>query len=146
MNPKAWEACKCLNKIKKLDRKIQILTDEIAQLEAAATRITAVIDKLGVQTAPENHKEDAIIRYVDSTKQLARLLQTFQLERSKILSVLMQLPNPDHIDILYKRYFEFKKWEQICDEMARSSTWIFDAHAAALMDFYAYHEKRSKKE
>jgi len=127
MTPKEY-----LNQIKRLYREIIALIDEVSQYEAMTTKVTPVLEKLNVQSSQENTREDAMIKYIDKATELKDLLQEYFEKRSEIFHDTMQLKNADHITLLHMRYFEFKSWEDVADDMGYSIRWVYKTHGDAL--------------
>ena len=79
--------------------------------------------------------EEAAIKAVDLEVETAALIVQYNELRHTIIGQIQQLDKLEHMQILYKRYVEEKRWEQIADEMGYSCDHIRHLHGFALLDF-----------
>ena len=59
----------------------------------------------------------------------------FELEKDKIIREIHGLNNPEYINLLFKRYVEFKRLEVIALEMDFSYEYVRELHGKALQNF-----------
>lgn len=130
-----------LMQIRLIDSRLRFLQEQMEERKASAERITPVLDKLNVQTSPGNTKEDAIISYIESTRKLDALMKTQLRLKDSVIEVLCRIKEEQYVSILYKRYFEFKTWEEIRAECHISKGSIFRKHKEALKAFEDAGEK-----
>lgn len=52
--------------------------------------------------------------------------------KREVMAVIDSLDDPDEINLLYKRYFQYLKWEEIALKMHFSYKWIHRIHGNAL--------------
>lgn len=128
MNPKEY-----LRQIKKCDNQINNKLAEITQLREMATSITSTLKDDVVQSGGDSKSRvaEAIDKIVDLEREIDsdvdRLIET----KRDIMFVIDQLNSP-YRDILYKRYFQYKTWEQISVEMNYSFRQTLRLHGQAL--------------
>ena len=79
--------------------------------------------------------EEAAIKAVDLEVETAALIVQYNELRHTIIGQIQQLDKLEHMQILYKRYVEEKRWEQIADEMGYDSVYIRSLHGKALFAF-----------
>lgn len=79
--------------------------------------------------------EQASIKALDLEGEIAGLIEQYNELRHTIIGQIQQLKKPEHMQILFKRYVEEKRWEQIADEMGYSCDHIRHLHGFALLDF-----------
>lgn len=65
------------------------------------------------------------------TEQIERLANA----KEKVINQIMRLNNAAFIQILYKRYLEYKSWRQISTEMFFSKSYTMQMHKSALEMF-----------
>jgi hypothetical protein len=126
-----------LGQIRILDIKIRQRQREAAELKLAAT-CTGSISAQGekVQTSASGDKLlNAVARYVDLEAETQRMIDAMQKRRHKIIAEIQSLEDSRYIEILYKRYVEFKSFEFIACEMHYNYTWICELHGKALKAF-----------
>lgn len=52
--------------------------------------------------------------------------------KREVMAVIDSLDNPDEINLLYMRYFQYKKWEEIAVEMKFDYRYVHRIHSRAL--------------
>ena len=62
------------------------------------------------------------------------LMREFALARANVIINIQKLNNPEYEQILYKRYCQSKKWEEIALEMNISYRHVLRLHGYALKD------------
>lgn len=109
-----------LKQIKIMDAKINTDIEELAGLEALATKTTAVIGNERVQASGSQQKmADCVDKIVDMKAQIAQEIDAFIDYKKEARFILAQC-DANCITLLHKRYFQFKKWELIAVEMGKS--------------------------
>lgn len=79
--------------------------------------------------------EEAAIKAVDLEVETAALIVQYNDLRHKIIGEIQSLDRPEYMQVLYKRYVEEKRWEEIACEMGYSCDHIRHLHGYALRDF-----------
>lgn len=127
-------AKKYLQQVELADKHINNLLEEKARLEDLSLRITTNLssegggfgggygDKVGTAAGKivdlEREINASIDRYVDLKRQVKEVIE--------------QVKDPDQVELLYKRYFQFEKWEQIACEMHMEYRSVTRVHDRAL--------------
>lgn len=103
------------------------------------SKSTSSIDysKERVQT---NHSREApfvklIGRIVDLETEISQEINTFIDEKHKIINQIQALNNSKYIEVLYKHYVEFKRFEVVAVEMDFTYQYTRELHGYALQDF-----------
>ena len=112
-----------LGQIRILDIKIRQRQREAAELKLAAT-CTGSASSQGekVQTSASGDKLlNAVARYVDLEAEIQGMIDSMQKRRHDIIAEIQSLEDSRYIEILYKRYVEFKSFEFIACEMHYNS-------------------------
>lgn len=137
MNPKEY-----LSQIKKYDRLINNKLETIASLRSLVTSVTIELKSDVVQSSGTKDKmANTIDRIVDLEREIdADIDQLVNLKR-EIMSVIDKVEDPILIDILYKRYFRYEKWEEIAIEMNYSYRQVTRLHGQALQEVRRILEK-----
>lgn len=124
-----------LQGIKRLDRLIESLTSEYVAMRSLALKTTACNDGERVQSSGSQDKmADAVIRLIKQQEKINKSIDRYINMRANIHEVICMLDDPNHITILYKRYFEYKSWEQIAYEMGYTYRWVTKIHGNALTE------------
>lgn len=129
-----------LKQLKVLDVKINQKLEEISALRASLTSISAVnTTEERVQGGSASNdarfvrtlaKIDAMEQEVDSE------IDRFVDAKHKIINQIHKLTNPLHIEILHKKYVEFKSLELVSVEMNYTYQYIVLLHGYALNEFH----------
>lgn len=130
MNPKEY-----LSQVRKYDRLINNKLETIASLRCLVTSVTIELKSDVVQSSGTKDKmANTIDRIVDLEREIdADIDQLVNLKR-EVMSVIDKVEDPILIDILYKRYFRYEKWEKIAIEMNYSYRQVTRLHEQALQD------------
>lgn len=79
--------------------------------------------------------EQASIKALDLEGEIAGLIEQYNSLRHTIIGQIQQLDKPEYVQVLYKRYVEEKRWEEIAIEMGYSCDHIRHLHGYALREF-----------
>lgn len=133
-----------LKEIRRLDVSINEDIEELERLNALATKTTTVLGDERVQSSGSKSRlEDWAIKIAcmkdDINKDIDRLLDM----KKEIHELIRKSCDAECMTILFKRYFEYKKWEQIALEMGFTYQYVSGKlHRRALKQF----EKNLKKD
>ncbi len=134
MTPKEY-----LRQLRVFSIKIQQKKDELESLKAAAENVTASIDNERVQTSPKDRMPEDISRIVDLENEIREDTHRLLFMKDKIINEIHKLNNPVYIEILYKRYVEYKQFEEIALEINYSYRQVLRIHGFALQEFKRCH-------
>ena len=87
-----------------------------------------------VQTTPQNKLENAMIKLSDRIEQIDTSIAKLSIEIDDRLSNIESLSDSNHRDILFKRYSEYKSFEEISVEMGYVYNYICNLHGDALKE------------
>lgn len=126
-----------LQRVELLDTQIDYKLQEIQRLWAMVTRVTAVFKPTPVSGGggSGDMMADTIGRIVELKAEVNQDVDRFVDLKREIAGTLNRLQNPEHIKVLYKRYFERKHWEEIAVEMNMSHRAVYYTHGRALEEF-----------
>ena len=113
------EAKEFLKRIRKIDILIDNKQREIDKLK----RLYLVNKACGNTEANELEEYECQL-----TNQIFYLLET----KREVQNIIDQLQDAELIDILYKRYFDYKSWETIASDLFVTFQWVHKLHARAL--------------
>lgn len=77
-------------------------------------------------------KAEIVCRIIEVKEEIERDVDKLIDLKVKAMRMIDNLDNGDMVDILYRRYFEFRKWEDIAHGKHRSMDWVFRLHREAL--------------
>ena len=127
------KAKNCLQKIRLYDVQINSKLEEIAKLRAMTTKITPTLSGDVVSgTRSQDKLGDAVARIVDLEAEIDRRIDALCDLKREAMQLLDKLQNPNHYEILDKRYFQFKSLEQISVDMGYTYRNVCYIHGKAL--------------
>ena len=123
-----------LKQIKILNAKITYKENQLKELESRIMQAGgANYDHDRVQSTPKHDRlADDIIRMIDLKDRISAERAEYFEKKQEIVNQIYLLEDSRYIDILVKRYVEFKRWEDIADEMHYSMDRVFQLHREAL--------------
>lgn len=125
-----------LNQLKKLNCCIKNKKQELSELsEIIYTTPALDTSKEKVTTSVQNKGFDKIDNKIDLEKEIAQQIEDFISLKHKIINDIHSLNRSEYIDILYKRYVQFKSFEEIAVEMNYSYRHTTRIHGYALKSF-----------
>ena len=126
-----------LSRVRILDIKINNKMSELSMLKSKSTSLQAVVindDK--VQTSPAlDRLGNDVSDILELEEEIRQEIKRYNDLKHKIINEIHSLNNRLYIEILYKRYVEFKSLEEIAVEMSYSYQWIKSNHGYALLNF-----------
>ena len=118
------KAIEYLEQIEKKDAKINTNIEELAQLEALATKITSVMGGERVQASGSQDKmADCVVKIVNLQTELNRKIDEYIDFKNQARDVISAC-DADCMTLLHKRYFLYKRWEEIAVEMNFTYQWV----------------------
>lgn len=123
-----------LQQIRKCDNQINNKLAEIKRLREFATSITSTLKEDVVQSGSggKSRVAEAVDKIVDLEREINADIDKLVNLKREIMSVIDQLETP-FCDVLYKRYFQFMKWEEIAVDMHYTYQWVCELHGKALL-------------
>lgn len=127
-----------LNQIKTLDVKINQKLKEIADLRAQLCSVKGVDYSKTVKStshsvnAPFTELTDKI---VDLEAEVTKEIDDFAREKHKIINEIQCLDDRNYIDVLFKKYVEYKSYKQIAVEMGYGIDNVYKIYRKALKAF-----------
>lgn len=118
-----------------IDQKIQ----EKADLRASLINVSAPDmskDRVQGGSLPgDSGFAKTLAKIVDLEKEIDAAIDEFVDKKHKIINQIQKLPKAKHIDLLFKRYVQFKKFEEISCEMNITYQYAVELHGYALQEF-----------
>lgn len=138
-------AIEFLREIKKLDVKINMDIEDLAALEALSTKTTSFPVEDKVQSSGNQQKmENCTVKMIELKNQINAEIDKL-IDRKNEARMLLAVCDAECMELLHKRYFMFKTWEQIAVEMNYTYQWVSDGlHRKALSQFQRALDERGK--
>lgn len=106
---------------------------EIRRLESLATNISSVMSDTPVQSSGNNDSVGKLVADIaDKKAELQFVIDELNTDRDKRIKVIEQLEDRLQYSVIYKRYVDLMRFEDIADEKHYSTVWIFKIHKQAL--------------
>lgn len=129
-----------LQQIKILDTKIKQKEDQYFEIYNTPTNIGARYDKELVQTTRTGDKtEKLVIKYLQFEEEISEQKLKFYEIKNRIINEIQELSDDRYINVLYKRYVEYKNYEVISKEMRYSFDYVKELHRYSLQAFESKH-------
>lgn len=127
-----------LRSLKRLDVKIKNLQWELEELENKAIGISSV-DYSGDNVQSSSRGDPAFVKMMPKIKvvkdELEKTIEDFVEKRHEMILMINNLSNTNHMQVLFKRYVEFKKFDDIATEMSYEVQSVKNLHWRAIQEF-----------
>lgn len=120
-----------LGQLKVLEIKIRQKKDELESLIAESESVSINLGEK-VQTSAVNQLSEIVSKIVDLKMEIDQEVLKLLEKRNEIIELIHRLNNPLFIDVLYKRYVQYKTFEDIAEETKYSVRQIHRIHGYAL--------------
>lgn len=123
-----------LQQIKLYDSHINTKLDELQHLKEMVTRITPTLkDDVVSGGGSQDKLADAVVKIVDLEAEIDREIDRYVNAKQEISSVLDGIVDPDQLQVLHKRYVQYKTFEQIACDMNMTYRNVCYIHGKALL-------------
>ena len=135
-----------LRSLKRFDVKIKNLQWELEELENKAIGISSV-DYSGDNVQSSSCGDPAFVKMMPKIKavkdELEKTIEDFVEKRHEMILMINSLSNTNYIQVLFKRYVEFKKFDDIANEMSYEVQSVKNLHWKAIQEFERLLEVRT---
>lgn len=128
-----------LRQIRLFDICIRQKEAELAAMRSELENMSAAVTGERVQTSVNDKMSEKVSHIVDLEAQIIRDKESFLRMKDRIINEIQGLDNSVYVDILYKRYVEYKQLEEIAVEMNYSYRQVLRLHGFALQEFKRWH-------
>ena len=133
------EAKEYLNKIKILDVKVKNKRLEIEDIHNQMKGMTGISyePKEGVSGTINNKspQERLIHKYIEYQNELNDIINELFEYKKQAMKLIDKINKAEYVDVLYKRYIHYMKWEQIAIDMNYTYRSVLKIHGQALKEF-----------
>ena len=124
-----------LRQLRTAEIKIEQKEEELERLKSSLESISTGTDSERVQTTPRDKVSEDVPQMVDLKREIESDIKALLILKNKIINEIQSMDNPVYINILYKRYVQYKSLEEIAVEMSYSYTRLRHLHGRALQGF-----------
>ncbi len=129
------DAKEYLQQVKKAKLHIDSLKEEIETMKEMAVSMGAISQNEKVMSSVSQDKMANIICNIEERMaELKDEVTEYIKLRTEVMVVISKVSNDDYQQILYKRYCQMEKWEEIALEMSYSCRWVVKLHGYALKE------------
>lgn len=128
-----------LRQIRLFDICIKQKEAELAAMRSEIESMSAAVTGERVQTSAKDKMSEKVSHIVDLERQIIQDKEKFLHMKDRIINEIQSLDNSVYVDILYKRYVEYKQLEEIAVEMNYSYRQVLRLHGFALQEFKRWH-------
>jgi len=132
-----------LQNLKKLDTVIDQKIKELDNLKTMSTSIGSFdYSKDRVQTSPDGDAPfvKTIEKICELQDEINREIDQFVDKKHRIINQIQGLSKSKYIEVLFRRYVEYKSFETIAVEMMLSYQYVIEIHGYALQEFKITYE------
>lgn len=122
-----------LQQIKLYDTHINNKLEEKARLKMMALNITSTI-KGDVSSGSHSQDKigDAMAKVVDLEREIDEAIDKYVELKKSVSAIVDRLQDADQLNVIHKRYFEYKTWETIACEIGYEYRTVTRIHGRAL--------------
>ena len=122
-----------LSRAYRLDQQVQSKTQQISDLRAMASHVSAFLGNEPVShTRDVTSMQGTVAKIIEEEARLNQEIDQLVDAKQEISEVIAQVQDVNLRLILEKRYLLFEYWEKIAVDLGYSSRWIRDRHKMAL--------------
>ncbi len=127
------EAKEYLQQVRKAKLHISSLQEEIETMKELAVSIGSISqDEKVMSSVSQDKMADIICKIEERVAELKTKMTEYIQLRAEIMATISKVDNDDYQQILYKRYCQMKKWEEIALDMSYTWRWAIKLHGRAL--------------
>lgn len=124
-----------LLQVSRAEHRIKRLQEEIQTLQELVTSTSAISQGERVISSTSHDKmADTICTIEERIEEWNTEVRKLVEIRAEIMTTISKLSNEEYREILYKRYCQSKKWEEIALEMNYTYQWVCKLHGRALLE------------
>ena len=125
-----------LEKIKKYDTLVENKMIQIKKLDDMQTHITATMKEDVVAFSPAQDKlGENVGKFLDLESKLYLEIDYYLERIDEATALIDKMKDPDHVNVLYKRYVLYWKFDRIAKKMHCSERNVYNNHDKALQAF-----------
>lgn len=123
-----------LGQIRRYDIMIKNKLEMLARLREQAISISAPMGGERVKTSLKPDKlSEAVAKIVDLESIIKGDVDELTKIKDEVVSTIDRLDDADMINLLYKRYVHYERWERIADELGFAVPTVYRLHGKALI-------------
>ena len=134
-----------LSQVRFIDSLVDSKLEQLARLKETATKATMTISDMPRSDSPDlQSMESTIVKMIEMEREINADIDRLVDLKREAQGIIDQLPDMDQRLILELRYFGFKRWPEITEELGYSEATIYRLHGVALKNIVLPFEIESK--
>ena len=134
-----------LSQVRFIDSLVDSKLEQLARLKETATKATMTISDMPRSDSPDlQSMESTIVKMIEMEREINADIDRLVDLKREAQGIIDQLPDMDQRLILELRYFGFKRWPEITEELGYSEATIYRLHGVALKNITLPYEIASK--
>jgi hypothetical protein len=121
-----------LRQYQNAQREIDAKLDKICRLREQATKITTTLNPDKVQSTQDNKMERVMAQICDMSAEIETSIKLLHETQDIVCEAIKQVADPKQRIVLYRRYINGEKWEEIAVNMNLDYRWVLRIHGKAL--------------
>lgn len=123
-----------LQRATRLDDEINTMQQSLDEMRSMAERVTASISAAPHGGGDDHSRENIIIKICDLNAKIEERIDELVTVKAEIVDRINQIQNANYRLLLWKRYIQGKRWEQIAVDMNYSDRQVKRVHGYALLE------------
>lgn len=111
------------NKMERLNEDLESMTVVISAIDTT---------KENVQSSNQSDLSDSVLKINDIKEQISECMEKLNEYKQNVYKSLDSLKNTDQYNLMFKRYIQFKSWEEISVEMHFAIRYTYKLHGRCL--------------
>lgn len=124
-----------LKTIRRTDLLIKRKKEQLERLESLAVYSSPQNDPIGGGHGTKvvmDSKAEIVVRIIETKEEIEQLKDSLIDIKLKAMKMMESITNDEAVRVLYMRYFDYMKWEQIAEERHCSLDSVFRLHRCGL--------------
>lgn len=125
-----------LQQIRRLDRKINNKQVQLESLRELVTNITPILKNINVQSnGSQDRLGDTMTKIIDLQNEINNEIDLYVNRKLEAIKLINAMEDDVSINILIQRYINYKRWDEIADNLNYTRQGVLKKHGQALLNF-----------
>ncbi len=125
-----------LQQIRRLDKKINNKQMQLESLQELVTNITPILKDVNVQSnASQDRLGDTMAKIIDLQNEINNEIDLYINKKLEAIKLINTIGDDVSISILTQRYINYKRWDEIADNLSYTRQGVLKKHGQALLNF-----------
>ena len=126
----------CLQQIQVMDIRIKQKMDQLEDMKRMRTYLRGACIRGGSKSGNMSDGFSKMSdKMIDLEQTLNQEIEAYLLMKNEEINRIQSLSKPEYMDVLYKRYVEYKTFERIAYEMNYALNYVFKLHGNGVKEY-----------